>query len=143
MRVASIALTALALALSAWAPSSGSTVVLGRKGQLPHGIGWGTAHPRTIFNGGDPNGRAWALRWTDWGAPATHARGRTWLFKPDGGYYSKPGAIELRASRIARCTPHGPRAYTRLQAREAVRPGGPLGHWFTWGGWKSLCSAPD
>jgi hypothetical protein len=142
MRVSAVAAAVLALALAAWDPSGASPVVLGKKGLLLHGVGWGTAQPRVIFNGGDPNGRAWGLRWTGWGGRDAHARGRTWLFMPDGGYYSKSGVIELRASRIGRCTPHGPRAYTRLQAREAVRPGGPLGHWFVWGGWKSLCSSP-
>jgi hypothetical protein len=128
--------------LAALAFGSSSHVVLGKKGILNGGVGWGTAHPRTIFNGGDPNGRAWDLRWTDWGTPVTHATGRTWLFRPDGGYYGKAGAIELRASRMGRCTPNGPRAYTRLQAREATRPGGPLGRWFAWGGWKSICTGP-
>jgi len=32
---------------------------------------------------------------------------------------------------------HGPRAYTFLQARIAVRPGERLGHWFAWSSWKS------
>jgi hypothetical protein len=121
---------------------SGSHVVLGKRHLLPDGVGWGTAHPRLIFNGGDPNGRAFDLRWTGWGSRAAHARGRTWLFRPHGGYYAKPGAIELRAYRIGHCTANGPRAYTRLQAREAVRPGGPLGRWFAWGGWKTICKWP-
>ena len=144
MRTFALAAALLALSLGAAAgPATGGTqVVLGKKDLLMYGIGWGTAHPRTIFNGGDPNGRAWGLHWTRWGASRSLARGRTWIFKPAGGYYSKPGAIELRASRIGRCTAGGPRAYTRLQAREAVRPGGPLGRWFVWGGWKSLCTGP-
>jgi hypothetical protein len=133
--------------LSAGVPAAGgelsrTDVLLGKKGLLPYGIGWGAAHPKVIYNGGDPNGRAWKLHWSHWGAGVTHARGRTWIFRPHGGYYAKPGAIELRASRIRRCTTSGPRAYTRLHAREAVRPGGPLGHWFAWGGWKSICTGP-
>ncbi len=115
-------------------------MVLGKKHLLRGGIGWGTAHPRLIFNGGDPSGRAWRLTWHGWGAPVAHARGVTSIFRPKGGYYRKPGAIELRASRIGRCTPHGPRAYTFLQARVAVRPGGRLTHWFAWGGSKSICT---
>jgi hypothetical protein len=122
--------------------ANGPQVGLGKKGLMPGGIGWGTAHPRLIYNGGDPNGRAWNLRWTGWGTALTHARGLTWIFKPDGGYFAKPGAIELRASRLGRCGSNGPRAYTRLEVREALRPGGPLSRWFIWGGWKSTCQGP-
>jgi len=132
---------ALLVASSALGSSSAS-VVLGREHLLQGGQGWGTAHPSLIFNGGDPSGRAWDLRWSGWGSPVAEAHGLTWIFRPDGGYFGKPGAIELRASVIGRCTPSGPRAYTRLEARVAARPGGPLGKWFVWGGWKSTCVGP-
>ena len=121
---------------------SGSVVVLGKQNLLPGGEGWGTAHPGLIFNGGDPSGRAWDLRWSGWGSPVAQADGLTWIFRPQGGYFAKPGAIELRASRIGRCTSNGPRAYTELQARVALRPGGHLSKWFVWGGWKSTCTGP-
>lgn len=129
----------LALILLGSAGAAGTTVVLGKKHLLRYGIGWGTAHPRLIFNGGDPSGRAWHLVWNDWGTSVAHARGLTWIFRPIGGYYRKPGAIELRASHLGRCTPHGPPAYLFLQARVVKRPGGRLGHWFAWGGSKSIC----
>jgi hypothetical protein len=117
-----------------------SPVVLGVKGLFPRGsAGWGTAHPRYIFNGGDPNGTAWKLRWTGWGGPVARAQGLTWIFKPTGGYFRKPGNIELQASRTGRCTANGPRSYTRLLARESLRPGGPLGPWFAWNGLATLC----
>jgi hypothetical protein len=135
-------LVSAGLAMVGAAAGAKTSVVLGKKHLLAYGIGWGTAHPRLIFNGGDPSGKAWHLRWRNWGAPSASARGLTWIFRPKGGYYRKPGAIELRASRIGRCTPHGPRAYTRLRARVAVRPGGHLTHWFAWGGWKSTCTGP-
>ena len=124
------------------AAAANTSVVLGKKHLLIYGMGWGTAHPRSISNGGDPNGRAWHLAWRNWGTATATARGLTWIFRPSGGYYRKPGAIELRASRIGRCTRHGTRAYTFLQAREAVRPGGRLSRWFAWGGWKSICKGP-
>src|SRR5579864_5665086 len=120
----------------------GLTVVLGRLNLLPHGVGWGTAHPRVIFNGGDPNGRAWDLEWSRWAGPTASGRGLTWIFRPQGGYFARPGVIELRASAIGHCSPHGPSAYTRLEARESLRPAGPLGRWFAWGGWSSICHGP-
>jgi hypothetical protein len=125
------------------AASSPGTPVLGKKNLLSGGIGWGTAQPAVIFNGGDPSGRAYALRWTGWGNATAYAYGLNPIFKPQGGYYREPGRIELRAYRIARCVPGGPTAYTRLEARVAGRPGGPLGKWFAWGGWKTLCTWPS
>jgi hypothetical protein len=143
VRISLVAASVLALlTLAAPAATGGEQVVLGRKHLLNGGVGWGTAHPRVIFNGGDPNGRAWHLRWHGWGTRVARATGRTWLFNPRGGYYSKPGAIELRAYRIGHCTKGGPRAYTQLKAREAVKPGGRLSRWFDWGGWKSICTGP-
>ena len=121
--------------------AANAMVVLGKKHVVQYGIGWGTAHPRMIFNGGDPGGRATQLKWRDWGAATAHARGLAAIPHPGGNYYAKPGVIELRASRIGRCALHGPRAYTHLEVREAVRPGGPLTHWSAWGGWKSICKA--
>jgi len=117
-------------------------VVLGKKHVVQYGIGWGTAHPRVIFNGGDPSGGARHLKWRSWGAPIAYARGIATIQHPGGNFYPKPGVIELRASHIGRCTPHGPRAYTHLDAREAVRPGGPLSGWGAWSSWKSICHAP-
>jgi hypothetical protein len=137
-----VGLCVLLLVTAALAAGASRVVVLGKRGLLPHGRGWGSAHPARIDNGGDPNGTAWQLRWTGWGSPVARARGLTWIFRPNGGYFSKPGAIELRASRIGRCTPGGPPAYTRLEAREALRPGGRLSRWFAWGGWKTTCSSP-
>lgn len=130
------------LAFATSALAANNTVILGKKNLLRSGVGWGTAHPRLIFNGGDPSGKAWHLTWRDWGAETAYARGLAWIPRPGGNYYRKPGVIELRASRLGRCTRHGPRASTFLQAREAVRPGGPLSHWFVWGGWKSTCKGP-
>jgi hypothetical protein len=118
------------------------TIVLGKKNLLSDGTGWGSAHPSVIFNGGDPSGRAWNLQWIDWGTAVARARGLTSIFAPHGGYEAKPGVIELRASVIGRCSPTGPPAYTRLEARESASPGGPLGRWFVWGGWRTICQGP-
>ena len=144
----SFSASALVLAvtlLSTAAPAGaigGATIVLGKMHLLPHGTGWGTADPSAIFNGGDPSGQAWNLRWSGWGSAVAQAHGLTSIFRPQGGYYAKPGAIELRASEIGHCSPDGPPAYTHLEARVAVRPGGPLSRWFVWGGWRSTCIGP-
>jgi hypothetical protein len=140
-RAASSAAALLAglLAVGA-AQAAPGRVVLGKKNLLPYSQGWGTARPSVVFNGGVPSGKAWNLVWDGWGSRAATARGLTWIYRPGGGYYAKPAAIELRASRIGRCTADGPRAYTHLEARVAGRPGGPLGHWFVWGGWRSTCT---
>jgi hypothetical protein len=98
----------------------------------PEGEGWGTPHPRWIFNGGDPAGSVSRLHWKDWGDPAATGRGKTPLLRPGGGYYRRPGKIELRADHLGSC-PDGTYAYTRLHFRIAHRPGGPLGH--RWHGW--------
>lgn len=122
------------------ASRDGADVVLGTKNLFsPDGRGWGTAHPRLIYNGGDPNGRAWNLRWVGWGSAVALGRGLTWIFRPSGGYFTKPGLIELRAYRVSRCSPNGPRAYTRLHARESLRPGGPFGRWFAWAHLRTIC----
>ena len=118
-------------------------VVLGKKGLTGrYGIGWGTPHPSLIYNGGVPSGKAWNLHWFNWGSSSATAHGLTWIYRPNGGYYGKPAAIELRAYRLGQCKAGGTRAYTRLAARVALRPGGTLGRWFAWGGWRTICRFP-
>jgi hypothetical protein len=125
------------------ATAGGTEEVLGKKTLTGrYGIGWGTPHPSVIYNGGVPSGKAWNLRWSSWGSASSTAHGLTWLYRPLGGYYGKPGAIEFRAYRLGRCEVRGARAYTRLAARVAIRPGGPLGRWFEWGGWHTICRFP-
>lgn len=133
-----LALVVLVLAVAGWAASD-SEVVLGSKTFVPFGKGWGTAQPRFISNGGVPSGVVLRIHWESWGSREAVGRGLTWIYRPHGGYYPRPGAIELRASRIGRCSPSGPRAYRRLRARVPSRPGRPLGRWFTWGGQRNLC----
>jgi len=126
------------------ANAGNNQVVLGRADLTGrYGIGWGTAHPSVIYNGGVPSGKAWNVRWSHWGAASSTAHGLTSLYRPNGGYYSKPGAIELRAYRIGQCVAGGKPAYTRLAARVAIRPGGTPGRWFAWGGWHTVCRFPS
>jgi len=119
--------------------ASADEIVLGSEQFVRYGIGWGAPQPRVISIGGDPSGRAFGIRWTRWGNGAPIGRGLTWLLRPQGGYYRKPVVIELRPFGIGRCSRTGPRAYLHLNARVAIRPGGRLGRWFTWGGQRNLC----
>ena len=116
-------------------------IVLGSKnfGDRRYEIGWGTAHPRVIYNGGDPSGKVWNIQWSEWGSSDTRGRGVTWVSRPQGGYYTKSGLIELRAFGIGRCSPTGLRAYLHLEVRVQTHPGGPLGNWYAWGGSRSVC----
>ncbi|HEX3824987.1 MAG TPA: hypothetical protein VHV79_11035 [Mycobacteriales bacterium] len=129
-----IAMTALPAA------SSHAVPVLGSKkfDTMPDAVGYGTAHPKRIFNGGDPSGDAYHLRWASWGAAASLGHGKTYVFKPSGGYYKRPGRIELKATRLGHCTAHGPLAYRHLHARVAG-PGKSYGHWFRWSEVKNIC----
>lgn len=115
--------------------------VLGAKSfAAPYGKGFGTVAPTEIFDGGDPSGRVFHIRWTGWGSRTAIGHGRNPIFKPRGGYYRKPARIELRATRLGRCGKR--RAYTRLEARVPKHPGGRLGHWFAWAGAKTICKPP-
>ena len=141
-----VAALALACSLSgAWLQASGATaagskVVLGSASfALPSGAGWETAKPGRIFNGGDPSGLVTHIRWASWGGSTANGHGLTWIFKPGGGYYGEQVRIDLRASRLGKCTSSGPLAYTELSVRVPSRPGGPLGPWVSWSKGKGIC----
>ena len=120
--------------------SGGDSVVLGSADFAPNGKGFGNAHPRRIFNGGDPSGLVRKIDWKHWGSPRATGKGRGYQFKPQGGYYGRTVAVELKASHIGRCPGHPRRAYTKLRARMQTKPGGHFGRWFTWAGASSICS---
>lgn len=122
-----------------FASARSSVPVLGSRHFAPHGFGWGTSKPSTLFNGGDPSGKIWNIRWGPWGGRVAAGRGLNWIFRPRGGYYAQPVPIELRAHLIGRCSPGQPLAYLQLDVREPSRPGGALGDWFAWGGAHLLC----
>ena len=105
----------------------------------PTAHGFGKVSPRHIFNGGDPSGEVAKLTWRHWGEPTATGRGVTWLLRPEGGYYARPGKIVLRAEGLGTC-PDGTSAYTRLEFRVADRPGEPVqGRWNAWGGDGDIC----
>jgi hypothetical protein len=104
----------------------------------PHAKGFGTAHPSTISNGGDPSGIVTKIVWKGWGGQTAIGYGLNSIFKPNGGYYSRQVRIELRAQHLGRCA--GQLVYRQLDVRLPARPGGPLGKWFLWSGAKNLCA---
>jgi hypothetical protein len=115
------------------AESAAERVVLGSAEFIPNGgDGWGKVRPRRIDNGGVPSGIVERIRWARWGKATARGYGRTWLYRPEGGYYRQEGRIQLRAFRVGTCPGDGVRAYTRLRARVQVRPGGRYGRWQGW-----------
>lgn len=122
------------------AAGASATPVLGSSAYMtPYGEGWGTAHPREVYNGGDPSGSADHLRWKHWGEATTTARGLTPIFRPGGGYYARPGHIKFRAEGLSTCA-DGTYAYTRLEFRVSTTPDGPLGpRWRLWSGSEDIC----
>ncbi|HEX5086723.1 MAG TPA: hypothetical protein VFV89_02875 [Nocardioides sp.] len=133
-------LVSVLVSLPAAVASATPEPVLGSPGHLaPAAKGFGKAHPRHFFNGGDPSGEVAKIEWRHWGAPTAKGRGVTWLLRPEGGYYARPGKIVLRAEALGTC-PDGTAAYTRLEFRVAHRPGGPVGkHWRLWSGDGDIC----
>jgi hypothetical protein len=95
-----------------------------------YGSGWGTAHPKEVFNGGDPSGDVFSITWKHWGNKRSYGWGKNPIFKPGGGYYKHPVRIQLRAQNLGHCGTR--RAYTHLFVREPSKPGGPLGKWRSW-----------
>ena len=80
-----------------------------------------------------------AITWRHWGKTEAYGNGKTYIFKPTGGYYPGLVNIELRASDLGHCTTGGPLAYEHLDARVPAKPGGRLGPWFAWSDAKTLC----
>jgi hypothetical protein len=106
-----------------------------------YGRGWGKVKPRLIDNGGVPSGRVIKIRWRRWGKRVARGRGETYIYRPNGGYYGKRGAIQLRAFHRGTCPgTGGQRAYTQLRVRVVKRPGGRFGSWFRWAGTKDICT---
>jgi hypothetical protein len=133
------------LALTVSAPTAAGTVksgpvVLGSKTSFgPYGKGWGTSRPVLLDNDGDPSGHAWKIHWTGWGTAVARGSGLTYALgtKYGGGY--RIDRLELRASRIGRCNPSGPVAYTRLEARIAPLRNGRFSAWQPWNERPNVC----
>jgi hypothetical protein len=129
----------LTTASAASAGGSHHKVVLGSKRFAPNGKGFGTAHPRTIYNGGDLSGLVRKIHWHHWDSKKALATGRNHIFKPHGGYYPHPVRIRLTASGLGHCPGSRHRAYRKLHVRVPKKPGGQLGPWRKWAGSKTIC----
>ena len=130
-----LAIFALTVSTATAVGTENGRVVLGSKTSFgQYGKGWGTRHPSLLDNDGDPSGRVTNIRWRDWGQGVALGEGDTsalpnWV----------PALAELRATRIARCSPNGPRAYTRLEIRVALRTGARFSSWQLWNGRPNVC----
>jgi hypothetical protein len=113
--------------------------VLGTRGWAgDYGRGWGMRRPRTLYNGGAPSGLIKHILWHHWGSRVASGQGITYVYKPGGGYYDRPGRIKLRADRRGVCGDKP--AYQRLRVSVEQRPGsGRYGHWVNWSGASDLC----
>lgn len=129
-------------AVASSASTAAALPVLGEAGWAPNGYGWGEIRPRRLYNGGVPSGLVQRIKWRSWGGQIASGRGRTALYKPEGGYYAEKGFIQLRAYGLGTCPgTDGKRTYTRLKARAQVRPDGPYGRWFRWSGMTDICGS--
>jgi hypothetical protein len=138
-------LAAPAVAGSAAADSAVATSavpVLGiHKSFGPSSTGWGTARPKTLFNGGDPSGDIMRITWSSWGGVTAHGHGKNAIFKPSGGYYGKDVTIRLRATDLGTCKASGRPAYKHLYVSEPSKPGGTFGPWRIWTSYhRNLCT---
>ena len=119
-------------------------VVLGAKTFVVWGgVGFGTAHPATLFVGSDPAVVITGIRWHGWGRQAASGVGhyRAPHVGHGGEYYRKRFRADLRVSGIGRCQPNGPRAYMALKVRVALQPG-QRPSWYEAQGSHGLCSYP-
>jgi DNA-binding beta-propeller fold protein YncE len=117
---------------------SGTTVLGSTSFHAGIGHGWGTVKPTRIFNGGDPGGIVYGIRWQHWGQTTAIGWGFSFPPRPAGNYYG-PARTELRATDISRCSEGGPLAYRRLYFRAPSRPGGPLRPWSNWSVTGNIC----
>lgn len=98
----------------------------------PYATGWGEVAPPSLSNGGaSASGTISSISWSSWGGPVATGQGLNPIFRPQGGYYSKPAVIQIQLSNVMRCTQGAVLSYTTLRTREQSVPGGPLGPWYT------------
>ncbi len=135
------ALLYIAAALVAVSPSTAAadSPVLGSPEYLENGVGWGTAMPVDIGNGGAPSGFLSEIIWQGWGEAVASGSGIASIYKPQGGYYGGHPRIPLRAGDLGTCPGRTELAYRSLEFRLPPWPGAPLGPWLKWSGSLDLC----
>lgn len=108
---ASVLILASFIAAPAAALAGGGPTVLGSKRAFPHGEGFGTVKPQTVYLGGDPTGYVSKLRWEHWGSSKAVGYGRGWCPGKSvaSGHYC---TAALHVSNLASC--HGRRAYRTM-----------------------------
>lgn len=94
--------------------------------------------PAQIFNGGDPSGDIVHISWKTWGGSLANGWGKTWAFKPHGGYYQTAVLAHVHAQDLGKCSDHP--AYEKLWVSEQTRPGGPFTRWLSWSGSATICN---
>ena len=135
--VVALAISTALLVATSTAGGAGNVVLGSSAFAKPYGEGWGTARPAKLYNGGDPSGLVKEIQWTSWGGRTAIGYGLGWIFKPGGGYYSRPVLVELRAQALGHCGSQP--GYTQLAIRTPSKPEAPLGSWHLWSEAKSLC----
>jgi hypothetical protein len=137
-RFALTAALAITCSIAACGAAAASNLVLGSPTFAGTGAeGWGNVAPHRIYNGGDPSGLVKEIQWTSWGGRVAIGYGLGWIFKPHGGYYSRPLLVELRAQALGHCGSQP--AYTQLAIRWPSKPEASLGSWRLWSEARSLC----
>jgi hypothetical protein len=105
---------------------AGAVVLGGVVYGAPNGEGWGSERPGEISNGGDAGGTLLEVHWSSWGGAVAHGTADHPIFRPNGGYYSRPVVAQLKATKLGHCEGH--RAYQAPdpRAEEAGRAARPL-----------------
>src|SRR3954452_11954331 len=114
-RAIGVCVVALACGLAAGpaAAANRKPIVLGGPWG-PYQKGYGHAHPRSIFNGGDPTGAVSKITWKNWGRATATGTGTGDFVWP--GYSVAGGSTNARAVVVAwgRTTCKGKRVYRPL-----------------------------
>lgn len=106
-----LALLVVAAALPA---GGGSVPTLGQK-WAPYQKGYGDVRPARIFNGGDPTGLVWHVRWTGWGERRAVGHGVAYFVWPGLGVADGSTATPAVVVAYDLGTCRGKRAYRKLE----------------------------
>jgi hypothetical protein len=107
-------LVVLVVASVATAAAAAAPPRLGQKWG-PYQKGYGKAHPRRIYNGGDPTGDVRHIHWRHWGRRKAVGRGRSVYVWPGSAVADNPFTSGARvvAFHLGMC--HGRRSYNAIE----------------------------